>query len=136
MKIYATKCVFEKSFETSVSGLFPSVVNLASWAEITANATCGMAGAVKYCKLVEHVDRRTRATREQCSVSKAKLRLSMIGVVLQQRKQISFEHSLSNLHDLSSKYQLTATIPSRFHCQHLRLRAHTCLQHRYLPFLD
>ncbi|XP_073532163.1 laminin subunit alpha-2 isoform X5 [Phyllobates terribilis] len=36
-------------------GLFPAVLNLASNAIITANATCGENGAEMYCKLVEHV---------------------------------------------------------------------------------
>lgn len=37
------------------AGLFPAVLNLASMAEITANATCGENGSEMYCKLVEHV---------------------------------------------------------------------------------
>uniref|UniRef100_A0A8C6VI31 Laminin subunit alpha 2 n=1 Tax=Naja naja TaxID=35670 RepID=A0A8C6VI31_NAJNA len=36
-------------------GLFPAVLNLASNALITANATCGKRGPEMYCKLVEHV---------------------------------------------------------------------------------
>ncbi|XP_073431896.1 laminin subunit alpha-2 isoform X2 [Dendrobates tinctorius] len=36
-------------------GLFPAVLNLASNAIITANATCGENGAEMFCKLVEHV---------------------------------------------------------------------------------
>ncbi|XP_062857847.1 laminin subunit alpha-2 [Trichomycterus rosablanca] len=36
-------------------GLFPAVLNLASMAEITANATCGEKKHELYCKLVEHV---------------------------------------------------------------------------------
>ncbi|XP_034018533.1 laminin subunit alpha-2 isoform X2 [Thalassophryne amazonica] len=36
-------------------GLFPAVLNLASMADITANATCGSSGPEMYCKLVEHV---------------------------------------------------------------------------------
>uniref|UniRef100_A0AAY4DVF4 Laminin subunit alpha 2 n=1 Tax=Denticeps clupeoides TaxID=299321 RepID=A0AAY4DVF4_9TELE len=35
--------------------LFPAVLNLATMAEITANATCGEKGPEMYCKLVEHV---------------------------------------------------------------------------------
>uniref|UniRef100_A0A8C2J0V6 Laminin subunit alpha 2 n=1 Tax=Cyprinus carpio TaxID=7962 RepID=A0A8C2J0V6_CYPCA len=35
--------------------LFPAVLNLASMAEITTNATCGETGPEMYCKLVEHV---------------------------------------------------------------------------------
>ncbi|GCC23743.1 laminin subunit alpha-2 isoform X2 [Chiloscyllium punctatum] len=36
-------------------GLFPAVLNLASMADITSNATCGQNGSEMYCKLVEHV---------------------------------------------------------------------------------
>ncbi|XP_060769556.1 laminin subunit alpha-2 [Neoarius graeffei] len=36
-------------------GLFPAVLNLASMAEISANATCGENGPEMFCKLVEHV---------------------------------------------------------------------------------
>ncbi|XP_064196122.1 laminin subunit alpha-2 isoform X2 [Anguilla rostrata] len=36
-------------------GLFPAVLNLASMAQITSNATCGERGPEMYCKLVEHV---------------------------------------------------------------------------------
>uniref|UniRef100_A0A8C5LFF2 Laminin subunit alpha-2 n=1 Tax=Jaculus jaculus TaxID=51337 RepID=A0A8C5LFF2_JACJA len=38
-----------------ISGLFPAVLNLASNALITTNATCGEKGPEMYCKLVEHV---------------------------------------------------------------------------------
>ncbi|CAN9507937.1 unnamed protein product [Ophioblennius macclurei] len=36
-------------------GLFPAVLNLATMADITANATCGSKGPEMSCKLVEHV---------------------------------------------------------------------------------
>ncbi|CAJ1078287.1 laminin subunit alpha-2 isoform X2 [Xyrichtys novacula] len=36
-------------------GLFPAVLNLASMADIEANATCGSLGPEMFCKLVEHV---------------------------------------------------------------------------------
>ncbi|XP_058247538.1 laminin subunit alpha-2 isoform X3 [Hemibagrus wyckioides] len=36
-------------------GLFPAVLNLASMAKISANATCGENGPETFCKLVEHV---------------------------------------------------------------------------------
>lgn len=39
----------------SFPGLFPAVLNLASMAEISANATCGSLGPEMFCKLVEHV---------------------------------------------------------------------------------
>ncbi len=51
----------------TVKGLFPSVFNLATNAEITANATCGQHNNEPeiYCKLVEHVYVRA----PQCGVS-------------------------------------------------------------------
>ncbi|XP_040821585.1 laminin subunit alpha-2 [Ochotona curzoniae] len=39
----------------ALQGLFPAVLNLASNALITTNATCGEKGPEMYCKLVEHV---------------------------------------------------------------------------------
>ncbi|KAM3603056.1 uncharacterized protein V6R79_015876 [Siganus canaliculatus] len=36
-------------------GLFPAVLNLATMADISANATCGLVGPEMFCKLVEHV---------------------------------------------------------------------------------
>ncbi|XP_037606029.1 laminin subunit alpha-2 isoform X8 [Sebastes umbrosus] len=36
-------------------GLFPAVLNLASMADISTNATCGSSGPEMFCKLVEHV---------------------------------------------------------------------------------
>ncbi|KAM4529659.1 laminin subunit alpha-2 isoform 2-T2 [Fundulus diaphanus] len=36
-------------------GLFPAVLNLATMADITTNATCGANGPEMFCKLVEHV---------------------------------------------------------------------------------
>uniref|UniRef100_A0A665UQR1 Basement membrane-specific heparan sulfate proteoglycan core protein n=1 Tax=Echeneis naucrates TaxID=173247 RepID=A0A665UQR1_ECHNA len=41
--------------ELPVIRLFPAVLNLASMADITANATCGSEGPEMSCKLVEHV---------------------------------------------------------------------------------
>lgn len=37
------------------SGLFPAILNLASNADISTNATCGEKGPEMFCKLVEHV---------------------------------------------------------------------------------
>uniref|UniRef100_A0A4W3IED9 Basement membrane-specific heparan sulfate proteoglycan core protein n=1 Tax=Callorhinchus milii TaxID=7868 RepID=A0A4W3IED9_CALMI len=42
-------------YSVLLSGLFPAVLNLASMAEISSNATCGFNGPEMYCKLVEHV---------------------------------------------------------------------------------
>lgn len=36
-------------------GLFPAILNLASNAHISTNATCGERGPEMFCKLVEHV---------------------------------------------------------------------------------
>uniref|UniRef100_A0A8C9VHE8 Laminin A chain n=1 Tax=Scleropages formosus TaxID=113540 RepID=A0A8C9VHE8_SCLFO len=46
-------------------GLFPSILNLASNAEISTNATCGEPEAETYCKLVEHVPG-SRRKHPQC----------------------------------------------------------------------
>lgn len=51
-------------------GLFPSVLNLASRALISSNATCGEHGPEKYCKLVEHGSQR----EPQCGVCDARAR--------------------------------------------------------------
>ncbi|XP_015224720.1 PREDICTED: laminin subunit alpha-2 isoform X8 [Cyprinodon variegatus] len=40
---------------TQQRGLFPAVLNLATMADITTNATCGENGPEMFCKLVEHV---------------------------------------------------------------------------------
>ncbi|NXA35500.1 LAMA2 protein, partial [Eudromia elegans] len=48
-------------------GLFPAVLNLATNALITANATCGEKGREMYCKLVEHVPGQP-ARNPQCRV--------------------------------------------------------------------
>ncbi|XP_065124896.1 laminin subunit alpha-2 isoform X2 [Paramisgurnus dabryanus] len=48
-------------------GLFPAVLNLASMAEISTNATCGETGPEMYCKLVEHVPGQP-AKNPQCRV--------------------------------------------------------------------
>uniref|UniRef100_A0AAY4A3J5 Laminin, alpha 1 n=1 Tax=Denticeps clupeoides TaxID=299321 RepID=A0AAY4A3J5_9TELE len=48
-------------------GLFPAILNLASNAEITTNATCGDPEPEMYCKLVEHVPGR-RIHNPQCRI--------------------------------------------------------------------
>ncbi|XP_078543662.1 laminin subunit alpha-1 [Lissotriton helveticus] len=48
-------------------GLFPAILNLASNAHITANATCGENGPEMFCKLVEHVPGRP-IRNAQCRV--------------------------------------------------------------------
>ncbi|KAM9317105.1 laminin subunit alpha-2 [Gastrophryne carolinensis] len=47
-------------------GLFPAVLNLASNAIITTNATCGENGPETFCKLVEHVNKPVR--HPQCRI--------------------------------------------------------------------
>ncbi|KAJ4923845.1 hypothetical protein JOQ06_028100, partial [Pogonophryne albipinna] len=44
--------------EDQYAGLFPAILNLASNAVISSNATCGDPEPEVYCKLVEHVPRR------------------------------------------------------------------------------
>uniref|UniRef100_A0A8C5PK68 Laminin subunit alpha-1 n=1 Tax=Leptobrachium leishanense TaxID=445787 RepID=A0A8C5PK68_9ANUR len=41
--------------QCQLRGLFPAILNLASNANITSNATCGEMGPEMFCKLVEHV---------------------------------------------------------------------------------
>ncbi|XP_076992059.1 laminin subunit alpha-1 isoform X2 [Tamandua tetradactyla] len=48
-------------------GLFPAILNLASNAHISTNATCGERGPEMYCKLVEHVPGRP-IRNAQCRV--------------------------------------------------------------------
>uniref|UniRef100_A0A1I8BE04 Laminin N-terminal domain-containing protein n=1 Tax=Meloidogyne hapla TaxID=6305 RepID=A0A1I8BE04_MELHA len=48
-------------------GLFPSIFNLATHAEIRASSTCGQHGPDYYCKLVEHVFLR----QPQCDICDA-----------------------------------------------------------------
>nr|XP_036864248.1 laminin subunit alpha-1 isoform X1 [Manis javanica] len=48
-------------------GLFPAILNLASNAHISTNATCGEKGPEMYCKLVEHVPGRP-VRNAQCRI--------------------------------------------------------------------
>lgn len=48
-------------------GLFPAVLNLATSAVITTNATCGEKEPEMYCKLVEHVSGQP-ARNPQCRI--------------------------------------------------------------------
>lgn len=50
-----------------IPGLFPAVLNLASMADITSNATCGLSGPEMFCKLVEHVPGQP-VTNAQCRI--------------------------------------------------------------------
>ncbi|XP_029935743.1 laminin subunit alpha-1 [Myripristis murdjan] len=51
-------------------GLFPAILNLASNAEISSNATCGDPDPEMFCKLVEHVPGR-RIRNSQCRICNA-----------------------------------------------------------------
>ncbi|XP_063307614.1 laminin subunit alpha-1 isoform X1 [Pelobates fuscus] len=53
--------------ECQLRGLFPAILNLASNANITTNATCGEMGPEMFCKLVEHVPGRP-VRNAQCRV--------------------------------------------------------------------
>ncbi|NXK18550.1 LAMA2 protein, partial [Arenaria interpres] len=55
-------------------GLFPAVLNLATNALITTNATCGEKGREMYCKLVEHVSGQP-ARNPQCRICDQKSRV-------------------------------------------------------------
>uniref|UniRef100_A0AAX7TVN3 Laminin subunit alpha 2 n=1 Tax=Astatotilapia calliptera TaxID=8154 RepID=A0AAX7TVN3_ASTCA len=54
MQLSNYPCLFSFFFSSS-PGLFPAVLNLATMANITTNATCGSTGPEMFCKLVEHV---------------------------------------------------------------------------------
>ncbi|XP_007232077.3 laminin subunit alpha-1 [Astyanax mexicanus] len=57
--------LWASSAECQQRGLFPAILNLASNAEISTNATCGEPLPEMYCKLVEHVPGR-RIRNPQC----------------------------------------------------------------------
>ncbi|VDI10069.1 laminin, alpha 1/2 [Mytilus galloprovincialis] len=46
---------FNFSLGQDAKALFPDILNLATRSNITTNATCGLQGKEKFCKLVEHV---------------------------------------------------------------------------------
>ncbi|KAM6406959.1 laminin subunit alpha-2 isoform 4-T4 [Pluvialis apricaria] len=54
-------------YDLDKEGLFPAVLNLATNALITTNATCGEKGREMYCKLVEHVPGQP-ARNPQCRI--------------------------------------------------------------------
>ncbi|KAG9479046.1 hypothetical protein GDO78_012615 [Eleutherodactylus coqui] len=53
--------------QCQLRGLFPAILNLASNADITTNATCGESGPEMFCKLVEHVPGRI-VRNPQCRI--------------------------------------------------------------------
>ncbi|XP_068093303.1 laminin subunit alpha-1 [Hyperolius riggenbachi] len=53
--------------QCQLRGLFPAILNLASKADITTNATCGEKGPEMFCKLVEHVPGRI-VQNPQCRI--------------------------------------------------------------------
>lgn len=57
------------------AGLFPAVLNLATNALITTNATCGEKGREMYCKLVEHVPGQP-ARNPQCRICDQRSRVA------------------------------------------------------------
>ncbi|XP_017562320.2 laminin subunit alpha-1 [Pygocentrus nattereri] len=63
--VLAALLLWASSAECQQRGLFPAILNLASNAEITTNATCGDPLPEMYCKLVEHVPGR-RIRNPQC----------------------------------------------------------------------
>ncbi|XP_041500327.1 laminin subunit alpha-1-like [Microtus oregoni] len=59
--------VFWVTVQSQQRGLFPAILNLATSAHISANATCGEKGPEMFCKLVEHVPGRP-VRHSQCRV--------------------------------------------------------------------
>ncbi|XP_042164797.1 laminin subunit alpha-1 isoform X1 [Oncorhynchus tshawytscha] len=72
MKLFfcAIVLLWASSADCQQRGLFPAILNLASNAEITTNATCGEPEPEMYCKLVEHVPGR-RIRNSQCRTCNA-----------------------------------------------------------------
>ncbi|XP_065339678.1 laminin subunit alpha lam-3 [Cloeon dipterum] len=66
----SVEAVQQKRLFRDDEGLFPSILNLASTAMITSNATCGENGPERFCKLAEHSTKR----EPQCSVCDSKAR--------------------------------------------------------------
>lgn len=64
------RCILWKHSLSVLPGLFPAILNLASDADITTNATCGEPVSEMYCKLVEHVPGR-RIRNPQCRICDA-----------------------------------------------------------------
>ncbi|XP_039610736.1 laminin subunit alpha-1 [Polypterus senegalus] len=59
--------LWASAVKSQQKGLFPAILNLASNAKITTNATCGETGPEMFCKLVEHVPGRT-IRNPQCRI--------------------------------------------------------------------
>ncbi|XP_006868776.1 PREDICTED: laminin subunit alpha-1 [Chrysochloris asiatica] len=57
----------EQNVYIVIPGLFPAILNLASNAHISTNATCGEKGPEMFCKLVEHVPNRP-VRNPQCRI--------------------------------------------------------------------
>ncbi|XP_055037654.2 laminin subunit alpha-1 [Misgurnus anguillicaudatus] len=70
MRVSALMCAVLMCVEGQQRGLFPAILNLASNAEITTNATCGEPVPEMYCQLVEHVPGR-RIRNPQCRICDA-----------------------------------------------------------------
>uniref|UniRef100_A0A8C1LL52 Laminin, alpha 1 n=1 Tax=Cyprinus carpio TaxID=7962 RepID=A0A8C1LL52_CYPCA len=69
-RVNASSMLLLNSSSSVVPGLFPAILNLASNAEITTNATCGDPLPEMFCKLVEHVPGR-RIRNPQCRICDA-----------------------------------------------------------------
>ncbi|XP_053394147.1 laminin subunit alpha-2-like isoform X2 [Mercenaria mercenaria] len=82
-------------------GLFPYILNLATRARITANATCGEDRAEYFCKLVEHVDLMPQISHcDYCNAHAGAGRLEEIGAA----------HPIGNAIDGSNRWWQSPSI--------------------------
>ncbi|NXW31629.1 LAMA2 protein, partial [Phaetusa simplex] len=89
-------------------GLFPAVLNLATNALITTNATCGEKGREMYCKLVEHVPGQP-ARNPQCRICDQRSRVphrTCDGENISSPLQSSWDSTLASTDCKTLKYKI------------------------------
>uniref|UniRef100_A0A674CGI3 Laminin, alpha 1 n=1 Tax=Salmo trutta TaxID=8032 RepID=A0A674CGI3_SALTR len=105
----------------SLPGLFPAILNLASNAEITTNATCGEPEPEMYCKLVEHVPGR-RIRNSQCRTCNA------------QSQNLKEQHPITNAIDGTNGWWQSPSIKNgrQFHLVTITLDLRQIFQVAYI----
>uniref|UniRef100_A0A674CCJ8 Laminin, alpha 1 n=1 Tax=Salmo trutta TaxID=8032 RepID=A0A674CCJ8_SALTR len=101
--------------------LFPAILNLASNAEITTNATCGEPEPEMYCKLVEHVPGR-RIRNSQCRTCNA------------QSQNLKEQHPITNAIDGTNGWWQSPSIKNgrQFHLVTITLDLRQIFQVAYI----
>ncbi|KAL4235537.1 Laminin Domain II [Mactra antiquata] len=92
-------------------GLFPYILNLATRARITANASCGEDRPEYFCKLVEHVDLQQISHCDYCNARAGAGRLEEIGD----------RHPISNAIDGSNKWWQSPSISKGWEYNHVTI---------------